>query len=181
MKTLKNLCEKDEGILAVSRRLDRQEEDEQLGFMIRKESLEHTSISRTEASSGDFERVCLIAEDSIVCYRAMSKCIEKHGWRACVVTNGEDALRLLKLRNWDAVFMDDQLPCLTGIECIQRFRRWEAQNRVARQLNIILASANYYLHRSIPDGFDGSIGKPFKKSDVCSILDLAAKNNLSLL
>jgi len=77
--------------------------------------------------------------------------------------------------------MDDQLPHFTGLECIHKFRRWEGENRVARQSNIIMASANHYLHRSIPDGFDGSIGKPFKKSDVCSILDLAAKNDLSLL
>ena len=178
MKTLKKLCEDDEGIRAASKQLDNQVQ--QVGFILR-EKPEHFPISLTTALNTDGELVCLIAEDSIVCYKAMSKCVEKHGWRTCVVTTGDDALRLLKLRNWDAVFMDDQLPSITGVECIQKFRLWEGENRVARQSNIFMASANHYLHRSIPEGFDGSIGKPFKKSDVCSILDLAAKNNLSLL
>ena len=181
MKTLKNLCEEDEGVRAASEQLDDHDKGDQVGFSLRKEKSGPFHMSRDKVSNTDDERVCLIAEDSIVCSKAISKCIEKHGWRTCVVTNGGDALRLLKLRNWDAVFMDDQLPCLTGTECIHKFRQWEGQNRVARQTSIFLASANYYLHKSIPDGFDGSIGKPFQRSDVCSILDLAAENPLCLL
>jgi hypothetical protein len=40
----------------------------------------------------------------------MKEGAERLGWHAVHVHDGEDALRLLKMRNWDAVFIENEIP-----------------------------------------------------------------------
>ena len=40
--------------------------------------------------------------------------IERAGWQEAYVQDGEDALRLLKIRNWDAVMLDEEMSRLNG-------------------------------------------------------------------
>ena len=59
--------------------------------------------------------VCLIADDSVVIAKGLGRCAESRGWQACIVHNGQDALRALTEQAaagllWDAVFLDDQIP-----------------------------------------------------------------------
>jgi len=124
--------------------------------------------------------VCLIAEDSKVEGMALARVIEKSGFRVSVVENGEDALRLLKMRQWNVVFLDDCMPLLTGSRCVLKFREWEATNRVSRANNIYLMSGNYAVKKDttgvtmFPRGFNGAIGKPLQLKHLGSILEKAA-------
>eukprot|EP00550_Attheya_septentrionalis_P005297 CAMPEP_0198289726 /NCGR_PEP_ID=MMETSP1449-20131203/7816_1 /TAXON_ID=420275 /ORGANISM="Attheya septentrionalis, Strain CCMP2084" /LENGTH=885 /DNA_ID=CAMNT_0043988103 /DNA_START=300 /DNA_END=2954 /DNA_ORIENTATION=- len=68
--------------------------------------------------------VCLIATGSTSVGKTLMRAVEALGWRGSLVQNGEDALRLLKMRNWDAVFLDDEMPMLAGMRCISCFREW---------------------------------------------------------
>eukprot|EP00934_Nitzschia_sp_Nitz4_P003579 Nitzschia sp. Nitz4//scaffold9_size221794//181306//185650//NITZ4_001375-RA/size221794-augustus-gene-0.173-mRNA-1//-1//CDS//3329561088//3569//frame0 len=63
------------------------------------------------------------------------------GWKVAFAYSGEEALRLMRIRNWDAVFLDEELPILPPIQCVARFREWEEQNRVTKQRFITLLSA----------------------------------------
>jgi len=148
----------------------------------------HPDISDDEScsivSSTDMATrpVCLIAEDSIIISKALIRHIETRGWRACAVTSGEDALRLMKIRKWDAVILDDELPLLTGTRCIIQFRKWEAENRITRQTNVIFASANYNPDQTIlPDGFDSGLGKPFNLEQLYLFLSNAQQRHGSEL
>ena len=82
--------------------------------------------------------MCLIAEpaSNIV----MKDAVERLGWHAVHVHDGEDALRLMKMRNWDAVFVENEISRLPGTGCVARFRDWEGENRIARQNNVFLLS-----------------------------------------
>ena len=137
-----------------------------------------SSITGMDNFSAEF--VCLIAEDSRSVARTIVKTMESRGWRASVVDNGEAALRLMKMRNWDAVFLDDQMPLLTGISCMSCFRRWETQNRVARQTNTYLVSSTSIPvddekgRTMFPPGFDGSLSKPIDVNYLIKILDKAS-------
>lgn len=123
----------------------------------------------------------MIAEDSRSVARALVRAVESRGWRASVVDNGEAALRLLKMRNWDAVFLDDQMPMLSGTSCMSCFRQWETQNRVVKQNHIYLVSGNYVSDQEnsqgktiFPAGFDGSLGKPINLKHLTNILEKAS-------
>ena len=48
----------------------------------------------------------MIAEDSVASVKVgLNTDIERAGWQEVYVQDGEDALRLLKIRNWDAVML----------------------------------------------------------------------------
>lgn len=140
----------------------------------------NSSLASTVNDILDFRMKCLIVEDSRSIRKAMTRIVQRRGWQACIAQDGKEGLRMLKIRNWDVVFMDDQLPLLSGSACVQIFREWENENRASRQGDLYMVSANCNPNVSsdVPPGFDGLIGKPFKPSSLLSILD-AAENKKS--
>jgi len=112
---------------------------------------------------------CLIIEDSKSITKAISRCVVRRGWRVYVGHNGKEGLRMLMTRPWDLVFIDDHLPILSGSILVSRFRQWETENRANRQNDIFMVSND--CDGDIPPGFDGVIGKPFRPSQLFSILD----------
>ena len=125
--------------------------------------------------------VCLVGEGTPSVSKSMVQIVEARHWNPVVVSDGEDALRLLKMRNWHAVFLDEEMPRLDGIRCIARFREWESENRVARQNNIFLVSESFVPNPSdgsvsatYPTGFDGALGKPILPADLVKLLNVAA-------
>jgi CheY-like chemotaxis protein/signal transduction histidine kinase len=131
--------------------------------------------SRAAASSD--QRVCLVVEGTSVVSNLAELASEKIGWKIVSVRDPESALGLLKMRNWDAVLMDDELGC--G-RCIAKFRAWEKTHRVNRQNNAILMSANYVHPQNffgasfqVPTGFDGALGKPIQLNSLQTFLQQA--------
>jgi CheY-like chemotaxis protein len=129
---------------------------------------------------------CLIAEASKNVSLMMSKAAESKGWIAVVVEDGNKALSLMKSRNWNSVFISDDLPKLAGLQCIDEFRQWEKDNRVAKQKNVILV-CNYCVAppsststgRScavFPIGFDGALSTPIDLRDFHHWLGMASNN-----
>ena len=125
--------------------------------------------------------VCLVGEDALNVSKSMSSIMEGKHWNPVMVNDGEDALRLLKMRNWDAVFLDESMPRLDGIRVIERFREWEKEHRVARQRNVFLISESFVpnpingsVSAAFPGGFDGALGKPILPADLVKLLDKAA-------
>lgn len=132
-----------------------------------------TNIAHAQRSA-EHGPICLIVEPAG--NTVMKEGTERLGWHAVHVHDGEDALRLLKMRNWDAVFIENEIPRLTGVGCISRFRSWESENRVARQNNVYLLSTDFVpsLEQSVsavyPSGFDGALGKPILMKDLKFLL-----------
>jgi CheY-like chemotaxis protein len=98
---------------------------------------------------------------------ASARHLEQNGWKTCTAVNSQDALELLKSRNWGAVLVDDKiLPSATA--CIDSFRQWESETRVNSQKNIfMLSSCDFGClgpsdRRSLipPSGFQGVLNMP---------------------
>jgi CheY-like chemotaxis protein len=128
-------------------------------------------------------RVCLVAEEGTGISKLAGAAAEWKGWKAVIVNDGEAALRLLQMRNWDAVLLDDELPGLTSSRCVARFREWEKKNRVNRQKNVILMSSSFipsHLETSsfiqLPSGFDGALGKPLSVKVVLDFLEATVES-----
>jgi len=111
------------------------------------------------------EKVCLVVEASTVVAKLSEIASNTIGWKIVSALDSDSALCLLKMRNWDAVLVDDDLGCS---RCISIFREWEKKHRVNRQKNIVLLSANYVSPEAkgtffqVPTGFDGALGKPIQ-------------------
>ena len=134
----------------------------------------------SKEEAGGPVRSCLVADDSYY-VAELVKNLQDIGWRSVVVSTGEEALRSLQSRNWDAVIVGDKLSeqhenmSMTGMECIAAFRHWETTHRVAKQQNVILMSRQYAppppgalvtTTRSMyPRNFDGAVSKPIPPRD----------------
>jgi len=136
-------------------------------------------------------KVCLIVEEGTMISDIAKKVAAESGWKSTVVHNGEAALRLLQMRNWDAVLLDEELPSITSCKVIETFREWESKNRVNRQKNVFQVNSSYIpsgLESSLssssmqlPSGFDGALGKPLSSKVFKDFLDTSAKGTATSL
>jgi CheY-like chemotaxis protein/signal transduction histidine kinase len=152
------------------------------------DSVEDPKRQKTEEleSDGEAVHVCLVAteQDSSISTLA-DKISDLPSWKAVAVSDGEAALRLLQMRKWDAVLLDDELPGLTSSRCIAHFRDWEQKNRVNKQKNVIQISSSFIPTRmeasssmQLPAGFDGALGKPLSFKVLQSFLHQAQKDSV---
>jgi CheY-like chemotaxis protein len=127
--------------------------------------------------------VCLIATDTPTVESSdVLINLESNGWKVIVIHDGNDALRLLQMRNWDAVLIDDDLPVLAGTPCVTKFREWEQNNRVNKQKNVCLVCDGDIPSpddkASIiqpPAGIDGVLGNPVQWKDLNYIIEKTRK------
>ena len=127
----------------------------------------HGMSDTASSQSEQVLKVCLIVEEGDAIASIAETVAEENGWKSVVVHNGESALRLLQMRNWDAVLIDDGLKGLTSCMVMEHFREWEKKNRVNRQKNAYQVNSSFIPTNlamsstvQLPSGFDGAIGKP---------------------
>jgi CheY-like chemotaxis protein len=105
---------------------------------------------------------------------ALKKLADDQGWKACLVDNEDETLRLLKSRNWGAVLLDDDWLTNKDVSCIQEFREWEQQNRVRRQNYVCLMSDSLSSEgdacSQLPHGVDGIIRIPGNGDSLSKLL-----------
>lgn len=151
------------------------------------------ALKRSRLASGSIpgseQCVCLIATDRPTKQSsAVLTSLEAHGWKVVVVHDGQDALRLLQMRNWDAVLIDEELPLLSGCQCIAQFRQWEAKNRVNRQKNAVLvvdldipSPSDGMSTVQPPSGFDFVLSKPVVWNDLKQLLETSEDSSLAII
>mmetsp|Transcript_4292 Transcript_4292/g.5070 ORF Transcript_4292/g.5070 Transcript_4292/m.5070 type:complete len:893 (-) Transcript_4292:299-2977(-) len=76
----------------------------------------------------------LVADDSDSTLKFLKTRFENNGYVVETVCNGQDALKSMKKKNYDLVFLDLEMPIMNGFSCSAEFREWErANNRTKRQ------------------------------------------------
>mmetsp|Transcript_47018 Transcript_47018/g.98604 ORF Transcript_47018/g.98604 Transcript_47018/m.98604 type:complete len:1018 (-) Transcript_47018:48-3101(-) len=133
-----------------------------------------SSVSST-ASTFNKPSCLIVAREMDSTMHTLQRIVEKNGWRAVVKQgSGDDAFRLLKLRKWDTVFIDSNLPIMSGTNCLARFREWEKRSSTMQQKNIFIIS-DVYSHDTLPSEFDGVLRMPLDPSQVLHIIDSASR------
>jgi len=100
----------------------------------------------------------LVAEDNPVNQKLTTRVLNKLGYKAEIVVNGQEALNAVKKEQFDIVLMDVQMPELDGLEATRRIRE---QNIV--QPIIIAMTANAIQgdrEECLEAGMDDYISKP---------------------
>jgi CheY-like chemotaxis protein/HPt (histidine-containing phosphotransfer) domain-containing protein len=112
----------------------------------------------------------LVVDDDTLNQRMMQLLLTREGHLVDLVSNGLEAFEAIKIKKYDVVFMDLQMPVMDGIEASARIRQWENGG----QHTFIVALTASYLpeqgHVLFDAGIDNYIAKPFEIEQVQRLL-----------
>ncbi len=114
----------------------------------------------------------LLAEDNPVNQEVAKAMLQNMGLDMTLANNGQEALALLDLREFDLVLMDCQMPVMDGFEACRRIRRREQAMGLAH-LPIIALTANAISgdrEHCLAQGMDDYLSKPFSQGQLYQAL-----------
>jgi two-component system sensor histidine kinase/response regulator len=114
----------------------------------------------------------LLAEDNAINQKVALKLLEKLGYRADAVANGQEAVTALSSIPYDLVLMDCQMPEMDGYEATRTVRNTDFPV-INTDIPIIALTANAMegdKERCIAAGMNDYLAKPFSPQDLVDIL-----------
>lgn len=145
-------------------------EDSDLPNSQQAEFLPHSGSNKLEGS-------VLVAEDNNLVSHVINKLLCDLGSHVVMVTNGEDALHVLKTQDFNWVLLDIGLPDLEGTEVARLYRQWEKENNKP-YLPIFALTAHAEdeaIEKYKAMGIDRVLTKPFTEKDIKTIKKLIRK------
>ena len=117
----------------------------------------------------------LLAEDNLVNQKVLRALLERLGHAVAVAGNGAEALAMNDREAFDAIFMDVQMPQMTGFEATEAIRRAEKQNGGHVPIFAMTAHAmNGDRERCLDHGMDGYLSKPVRAQELRDVLERIA-------
>jgi CheY-like chemotaxis protein len=153
-------------------------EDSTLDFTIRFQR--QTPAKRTEAPARAHKGPelktlsILVAEDSAVNRRLISKVLESAGHRVWTATNGKEAADTFQTEGFDLIFMDVEMPDMDGLEATRAIRAAEAPNLRVPIYALTAHALPDDRDRCLAAGMDGFITKPIVMDDVMELVSTVA-------
>jgi two-component system sensor histidine kinase/response regulator len=130
-----------------------------LGEVTRTENLSGLTALRSPRESRQLN--ILLAEDNAVNQKIATRMLEKLGHTVTVAENGKEALDIFTRLDFDAIFMDVQMPEMDGLTATEKIREGERQTRLHMPIIAMTAHAmKGDRERCLEAGMDGYISKP---------------------
>ena len=136
---------------------------------------EQKSISRHEWKGNPVDNRCtasaLLVEDDFVSGMILGKFCEKIGIHMKIATSGMQALEILKNENFNVIFLDVQMPEMSGYETAVRIR--EMEKTLDRHTPIIATTAFALvgdMKRCLDSGMDDYLSKPIDADKFYDVL-----------
>ena len=121
----------------------------------------------------------LVVEDDPTGRKLVKLFFEENNISCDIADNGSAAIEMSSKRSYDIIFMDCQMPFMSGYECCRRIREKKPDNAVGKT-TIIAVTANVIegeKEKCLAAGMDDYISKPINfKLLFAKIYQLAAKN-----
>ena len=116
------------------------------------------------------ERCVLLVEDNPINQKLAMTLLGRLGYAADLAENGQAALEALKVKPYDVILMDMQMPVLDGLGATRLIR---ASNSAYAAIPIVALTANaMQADRELckAAGMDDFLGKPFSRADLTACL-----------
>ncbi|MBN1908043.1 MAG: response regulator [Deltaproteobacteria bacterium] len=135
---------------------------------------EQPLVTRHTLSDDRVKKVkILLAEDNIINQKLALRLLEKFGFQADAVANGEEAVKALELINYDIVLMDIQMPVMDGYRATSVIRSPESKV-INHEVKIIALTAHAMKgdrEKCLEAGMDNYLSKPINPNELYSVID----------
>jgi CheY-like chemotaxis protein len=115
----------------------------------------------------------LLAEDNIINQKLALRLLEKFGYRADAVANGNEAVKALEMIPYDIVLMDIQMPEMDGFEATKIIR--DPQSKVLNHVVTIIALTAHAMKgdrdECIEAGMNDYLSKPIDPNKLHDLFD----------
>jgi signal transduction histidine kinase/CheY-like chemotaxis protein len=132
---------------------------------------DESSVSRKDRrlprATERFDLDILVVEDDPSNQRVAKQMLESLGCRTTVVSSGRECLKLLEEIDVDGIFMDLQMPGMSGFDTTEAIRALSTENK--RNLPIVALTAHAMgvdRERALEKGMNGYITKPLRSADL---------------
>ena len=114
----------------------------------------------------------LIVDDDLQFRLSLVKTFVKAGYRVSAVTDGQEALNLIRKSFYDLIITDQKIPGINGLELLSQIKELSPKTEVI----LITAYGDVSLHRRAKDaGAFGYLDKPLKREEILSLAANAIK------
>jgi two-component system sensor histidine kinase/response regulator len=118
------------------------------------------NLPRPGISSSSLSLRILLAEDNLVNQRVAMSMLGKMGHQINLATNGLEALEQWRQSDFDLIFMDVQMPVMTGLQATMQIRREEAAGAHVPIVAMTASAMSEERDRCLAAGMDDFISKP---------------------
>lgn len=113
----------------------------------------------------------LVVEDDDNLRKTLMKILIREGFCVASVSNGQEAIELLEIQEFDVIITDYKMPVLGGEEWVRKLNELQGRNK------ILLLSAFLEEAKVIEDEVGETISKPFKRKELVKKIFVLLKNN----
>jgi len=122
-------------------------------------------LSRNISNSYMKDFKCLVVDDNISAQDILSKMLVSFGYEVDVASCGKDAIKLIKSKKYDMVFLDYKMPGMNGIETYKVVQN-DLQNNKTKTI-IVSAYSKDIMDEDIKSlGIQGYLSKPISPSNL---------------
>jgi len=139
----------------------------------------NNQIDEDDFETSSVQLKILLAEDNIINQKVAKMTLEKLGHIIDLAENGEIAVEKFLANEYDAIFMDVQMPIMNGIDATRQIRKIEEAINKRKPIPIIAMTANVMKQdreEYLAAGMNDYISKPFKVSEINKVLKKISKN-----
>lgn len=157
----------------------REEDGSTFALSLRLLFREEAVISESEVLSSPvrleqpiLQGVVLLVEDNVVNAMVARRILEQMGVTVVTASNGHEALKKARQRDFDCILMDVQMPLMDGLEATRLLRQWEReQGRVPMPVVALTANAMHEeRERCLAVGMNSHLAKPFRRQQLAQAL-----------
>ena len=149
-----------------------------LPFGITEQYFERESGSTMDIQALAVSHKVLVVEDDPTNQLTIRRILEKAGCKVSCVSNGQQALEILRKENFDCVFMDIRMPVMDGMEATKNIRN-SPEFADKADIPIIALTAYAMQHDKemfLEAGMDGYVSKPIEMNMLLEVLVNAVSN-----